>query len=379
MHLIDLYSRDLNVDIGKPILSPHFYPLTDENYVTIHTSDKVPAKNYSYWAEVVSILRPELDKRGIALIQVGTKEDPQITGVHKFINNTTFNQLFHILKGSKCHVGIDSCPVHLCSHFDVPTVSIYAHSYAKTCDPIWNKEKAIVIESDRGGDKPSFSYSEDPKKIDILKPEQIANAVFKQLGFKTYNSIETTYVGKKFLHKTVDIIPTEMPKVETPSGCDIVIRMDLCFNENICLSILNKSNDRVKLKTDRPFSDHFLNLTKSKISEIEYTSNEFEEEDLNKIRSLGINLKLKCTDKSKLKDQRLKFFDYEIEEDKSLEEAKSLKEEFEGAFKKDKLRAFSGKYYINGDKISSFIGGSKDDINFWIDVPYFFCYTEVSK
>lgn len=379
MHLIELYSRDLNVDIGKPILAAHFYPLNVDKYVTIHTSDKVPTKNYSYWAEVVSILKPELEKRGIQLIQVGTKKDPKITGVDKFINNTTFNQLFYILKRSMCHVGIDSCPVHIASSFNVPTVSIYAHTYAQTCDPVWNKGKAIVIESDRDGDKPSFSHQEDPKKIDILKPEEIANAVFDQLGLKEYNSIETLYVGRRFLHKTVDIIPFEMPKVDIPSQCDVVIRMDLCFNENVCFQILANQNEQVKLTTDKPFSEKFLDLAKPKISEIEYVAEEFDADFLQRVRSLGIKLKLRCNKKENLKDQRMEFFDYEIEEDDSLEQAKKLREEFGEQFKKDKLKAFSGKYYINGEKISSFIGESKEDIKFWIDVPYFFCYTNVSK
>ena len=376
--MINLYSRDLNVDIGNPILNEHFYPVPFDKYITIHTSNKVPAKNYSYWGEVISILKPELHKRNIKIVQVGTSEDPKITGVDRFINDTSMHQLFFLMKNSSCHVGIDSCPVHIASHYNIPTVSVYAHTYASSCDPVWGN-KATILESHRNGEKPSFSYNEDPKRIDIIKPEEIAEAVFKHLEFEEYNLIETIFIGNKFLHKKVDLILNKMPEVGIPDNCEVRIRMDLAFNENNCYEFLKSYEGQVVIRTNNPLSELLINSTKSKIKKIEYISDELNEDFLNLCRRLGIDLYLACKSKGKLKEQRLKFFDFEINLDESEKNAKKLKRDISKKIKGEKVRAFSGKYYINGDDVFTFLGEPKKDLSFWIDMPYFYCYNELRR
>ena len=377
-HLIELYAKDLGVQIEhRPQINEHYYPVNSNKYITIHNSDKVPSKNYSYWNEVVSILKPELKKRNIDIIQVGTKEDPKIVGVDKFFNNTSFNQLFFILKKSLCHVGIDSCPVHIASSYNRPTVSIYAHTYSSTCDPVWNKQKAIVIESTRNGNKPSFSNFENPKTLDLIKPEEIANSVFKSLNFNKYKSIESLYIGDKFLEKKVDILLSELPRISIPENCDVRVRMDLTFDENKCYEFLSTFHERVTIITDRPLSLDLVKIISRKIETIEYISKEFDQDFIKSVRSLAVNLKLKCTDKKNLKLQRAKNFDFEIDLDSSTKEAKALRKKMLSVIDEKEIKAFSGKYYINGDKIFTFIGQSKQDLNFWVDFPHFLCYKEV--
>jgi hypothetical protein len=377
-HLIELYAKDLGVQIEhRPQINEHYYPVSSGKYITIHNSNKLPSKNYSYWNEVVSILKPELKKRNIDIIQVGTEEDPKILGVDKFFNNTSFNQSFFIIKKSLCHVGIDSCPVHIASSYNIPTVSIYAHTYSSTCDPVWNKNKAIVIESNRNGNKPSFSNSENPKTIDFIKPEEIANSVFESLNFDKYKSIESLYIGDKFLEKKVDILLSELPKVSIPENCEVRIRMDLTFDENKCYEFLSKFNRKVTIITDKTLSLNLLKIISRKIDTLEYISKEFDEDFIKAARSLAVNLKLKCTDKKNLAIERSKNFDFEIDLDSSKDDAKQLREEMVSKIDEKEIKAFSGKYYINGDKVFTFIGESKNDLNFWIDFPHFLCYKEV--
>ena len=56
-NLAELYCKDIGVKIGQAFLDPHYIPLPFDKYITIHTSNKVPAKNYSYWETVVKILK----------------------------------------------------------------------------------------------------------------------------------------------------------------------------------------------------------------------------------------------------------------------------------------------------------------------------------
>ena len=57
-HLVEVYDKDLGVKSGDPIFKPHFYPTLEDNYITIHTANKVPAKEYDYWEVVIIIVIP---------------------------------------------------------------------------------------------------------------------------------------------------------------------------------------------------------------------------------------------------------------------------------------------------------------------------------
>lgn len=379
-HLIEVYAKDLGVQIKhKPFIKEHFYPLPKNGYVTIHTSDKVPAKNYSYWDEVVKILKPELEKRDIKLVQVGTNEDPRIDGVDFFFNFTTFKQSFFLLKNSLCHVGIDSSPVHICSAYNVPTVSVY-HTYAENCGPLWNKEKAKVIETHRNGKKPSFSLREDPKTIDLIKPEEIAENCFAALGFEEYKSRKTLLIGKKFLHKTVDIIPEKNPQINLDiSNCNIRVRMDLTFNEQVLLFTLQKSPKAIQIVTNRAINPEILSFFKGKIEKIIYTTGVFDEKFMEFLKNSGILFELNCNSKKDLNDQRFKYFHFDIVYFDEKKKAKKLKkkniENFRGQNTKE-LRIDCGKFYVLGDKTLSFLTNDYEKWKFWVDIPYCWVYLD---
>ena len=82
-HLVEVYAKDLGVKIGDPIFKPHFYPILEDNYITIHTDNKVPAKEYDYWEEVILIVKKELPE--IKFIQIGSGKEPRIKTADKFL------------------------------------------------------------------------------------------------------------------------------------------------------------------------------------------------------------------------------------------------------------------------------------------------------
>jgi len=44
-HLVEVYAKDLGVKIGEPHFKPHFFPLLEENYITITMIIKFNLKN----------------------------------------------------------------------------------------------------------------------------------------------------------------------------------------------------------------------------------------------------------------------------------------------------------------------------------------------
>ena len=76
---------------------------------------------------------------------------------------------------------------------------------------------------------------------------------------------------------------------------------------DLCTLIENKY---VEITTSDPIPDHLL--IKNKIKCINYISDDFESNFLEKVSNMGIKLVLLCSAKDKLQKQRFKFFDYKI-------------------------------------------------------------------
>lgn len=378
MHLSELYARDLGCKIGYPYLVPHFFPIPYENqFVTIHNSDKVPAKSYSYWSTVVKILKPELQKRNINLYQVGAHGDLEIEGVDHFFDYLSLKQSSFLLSKSLCHVGIDSVPGHIASVFNKPTVTLIAHTYSETCKPLWNGEKAIILESHRNGNKPSFSLNEDPKTVDLIKPEEIAQAVFKQLGIKQASSEETLYIGPKFLYKTVDIVPSKnQAEIKVDNKKDIRMRMDVCFDEQAMFDCLVQHSFPQTIITNRPIDEEKINYLKPRIKKIVYSAAEFDKKFLFFLRHSGIPFELTCFDKKNLPKQRKIYFDFDIHYENQIEKAEAIKNEIHGKIHAN-VNIDPGKVYvIEGQQLIS-LGKNIEDPVFWVDFDYFRVYTPV--
>ena len=137
-HLAEEYAKSCGVKIGKPVLNPHYFPILHDKYITIHNDKKVQSKEYDMWIDVISLLRPHLADTKI--IQVGAIGEQTIEGVDQHIPTGTLKQSAYIIKNALAHVGIDSVPVHIASALDRPVVGIYSHTYASTCEPLWNEK-----------------------------------------------------------------------------------------------------------------------------------------------------------------------------------------------------------------------------------------------
>tara|TARA_Y100001973_G_C5165210_1_gene315717 strand:- start:36 stop:1151 length:1116 start_codon:yes stop_codon:yes gene_type:complete len=369
-HLAEEYAKSCGVKIGDPILIPHYFPVLEDKYITIHNDKKVQSKEYDMWPDVIDLIKPHLGD--IKIIQIGTHKEEKIEGVDLHLPTNTLKQSSYIIKNSLGHVGIDSVPVHIASALDKPVVAIYSHTYAKTCSPLWNKKsKSIIIESDRGGKKPSFSLEEHPKTINFVKPEQIAQAVLDVLGINKTITHKTFFIGENYTSSFVEVIPTEKTNVRANH---IDVRMDYAHNEQVLAHVIE--NNSVEVTLSQPIDLGFLKS--GRVKKIVYKADTFDSDFLKQIKESGIPHVLVCKSTENLAEERAKNFDFLINY-LDLEGLIKLNKERLGDIDFDTMKIKSGKKIVCGNDIYDSLYDLNDRKNldeFFIDLGFYRVYSE---
>lgn len=374
MHLVESYALSCGAKIGTPKLYTGYYPLPSDKYITLQAQASCQSKQYDYWDIVVSILYPILTKHGIKIVQIGGKNDINLFGCVNLSGKTKLKQTFYLIDNAMAHVGCDSFAVHAASSFDKPIVSLYSNSIPKMCGPFFNKKsRTICIEPERNS-LPSHSYTEVPKSINKIKPEDIARSVCEILGLEFDFGYRTIFTGAGYINKNIEIVPTVAVNINNSNIKKITVRMDYHFNESV-LDILLKTYNAV-IVTDRPINLNLLLKNKSKINEVYYKIKE--DDDPNFIKSLKrLNIKYSMVsdlDEAATNDKKIKYMDYGIIIPFSKKKLKDIKE-IEG---KDinNLYYRSSKVLINGNQSYK----SKFDMDNNIATPFNDqCFYTVSK
>jgi hypothetical protein len=367
-HLAEVYAKDLGVRIGEPIFKPHFFPILESEYITIHTDNKVSSKEYDYWEEVILIVKKSCPK--IKFIQIGSGKEPIIKNADRFAKTNSIKQSAYIIKNGIMHVGTDSLPVHIASSFKKKIVSIYSHTHSATCNPIWgNAEDSIIIESHRDGKKPSFSLRENPKTINLINPEQIADAILKNLK-ETSSGRETLFIGQNYKNKITHIIPDK--KYDCVDK-NIIIRLDLLHNEDNISHLF--SQNKVSIVTKKTLSEETISY--KNIQVINYFSDSFNEDFVNLVKQKGISLNLFCTKKKNLSEQRFKFFDHKILLFSKRDKIKKSRKLVDLKNKDFKIKSY-GLYYKNGMAHSSLYQANegKNINDIFLDLEHLMIYTD---
>ena len=372
-HLAEEYAKCCGVRIGKPVVKPHFFPVPFDKYITIHNDKKIQAKEYNFWPEVIELLKPHLGD--IKIIQIGAFGEETIEGVDKHLPTFSLKQSSYIIRKSLGHVGIDSVPVHLASAFDKPVVGIYSHTYANTCDPLWNKEsKAVTIESDRGGRKPSFALEENPKTINLIKPEKIAQAVLDVLEIDKKIKTKTIFMGPRSIFNCIEVVPSKLTNF---AGGPVSVRMDLEHNEEVLKHILQFTP--VEVTTTKPIAADII--FSKRIQRITYEADSFDAEFVALLKKSGLETTLVCKNKNNINKERTRFFDYMIHQDKKPQVIKDNKKLLEG-INLNSLKIKSRKKIICGDKIyeSHFDRNDrKNEDDLFVDLDWFMIYNTVDE
>ena len=372
-HLAEEYAKSCGVKIGNPILKPHYFPVLEDKYITIHNDKKIQTKEYDYWDDVVKLLKTHIGD--IKIIQIGAHGEETINGIDKHMPTGSMKQCAYVLQKSLAHVGIDSVPVHIASALDRPVVAVYSHTYANTCNPLWNKKsKSVCIESDRRGQKPSFSLQEPVKMINEIAPEEIAQAVLDVLGIKQAITYKTIFKGVNCKAQCLEVIPSKKTDVISEF---IDVRMDIDHNEDVLEHILQKN--MVEVTLSNPLSEKFL--TSGKIKKIIYKSANFNKNFVKLIKKYAIPNALVCTSNERLSKERYKIFDFLVNKSIESDIIKQNKKLF-GDHDLNKVKVESGKKTLCGDQLYATLydfNGRENIDDFFLDLDWFTVYSDINE
>lgn len=352
MHLVEQYALACASKIDKPKIREKYYPTVADTYITFSPSSK-PSKNYDYWKEVLLIVNGPLRQLGINIVQLGEAKDPLFDGCIDLRGKTSIAQVAYLIKRSILHLGADSFAVHMASAFGKKIVSLYSNSPPQNSGPFWSEpHEATIIDSYKDNKQYSFALKEEPKTINTIEPEKIAFSVFKLLGIESKLKNKTIFLGPKWNHEFLEVVPSAVAKFSKEAPRDRhIIRMDYHFNEEIMEQQL-LANPGV-IVTNKPISMDLLSKRKNLIEQVIYLvqddtySSDFSREmDREQIKNLLFtDLKGELLKKLKYKSLNLNKAISVIEQ-KSIENIRNYK-----SLDIDKLKFRSKKFIIEQDKI----------------------------
>lgn len=383
-HIIEEYAKNLGVKIGKPVLKEHFFPILDENYITIHSDEKIDSKYYEYFPQVIKLIKPFLIKNQIKIYQIKSAENKNLEDVDCYLNNLTKKQIAFILKKSKLHIGVDGLLIHMASIYDTPIVALYSNCYVENSKPLWSSEKNVILLDSKNGEKPSFSQIENPKTIRNIKPEEIAQSILKLLKINQEINFKTLKIGSKYHEKLVEIVPNFKAILEDQKDKILNIRLDLLDNyENLGFWA---SHYKCNLITCKVLPLEILKECRSNIKNIQFkiVDEKIANEYFENLKNLKLSFEILCTDQSKLSILRNFYFDFKIN-DASLNKEKEILK-FKGSyFFTNKILVSNGQVFpseshlMANKKLDIYNETLYDDEVFCKDIEHFYIYDLTRK
>lgn len=384
MKLAEVYANSCGVKLPEDPLKPYtaYYPVIG-NYVTIHNGSGMESKNYDFYGEVLEILVKRLE--GVRFIQIGLPSEKLLPFCEDLRGKTNLFQANYIIENALLHIGNDSVWQHVAGSLNVPSVGLYGPTLANVCAPFYKNEKSIFIDSDRGGRKPTHSVEENPKTINYIKPEQVANATLSILGVRQ-TSQKTIHIGKNYTNPIIDVIPDHTLPHDLFVNNLINIRYDLGGSENFILS--NLESRFGNLVTNCPISDNLLNSLRGRLKGVAYKISDAKDLDvdfLKKLSQVNVEYSAVTEDESLLPD--LKFKLLSLNPPKKIVRPK--REVFDtklAYFKSSKILAARGNFYLSEwhldanlplNSLSENVGQVPDTDSelFWNDINNYIIFT----
>ena len=315
MHVLESYALQNDLKIDRPLIYEKFFPLAVDNFITLDTSNLgTSALSYDHWQLVVDLISPELEKKGIKIIHLGDKGDTPLTSCYSAIGQCNFNQKCYVINKSLVHVSPNNESMHIASSLGKRCVSLFSNNcFPNQFAPYWGNEKYMEIISPPITQKPSFNPQENPKSINRITPEKIAQKVLNLAGIVTFApEFKTLRIGNAFNRKRVESTLTHLLDPDKIGVSSLIVRMDLNFNEE-ALKVQLKASP-CSVITNRPFSVDILKQYSKRIVELVYY---IEDDDIagvnfvDKVGEKSINCLLRSrATGDELNDYKLAYFDY---------------------------------------------------------------------
>lgn len=370
MNRVESFALQAALKISEPFIENHFYPTVDRKYITFHSHGEEDSRNYSHLQEVIDILQPILNKKGIKIYQLGAHKDISIGNCRSFLNQTSINQCSYLVKNSLLHFGVDSFLLHVASFHKTPIVGLYSNKPKEISRPLWNKEFQILIES--FDEYPSYAAVESPKTINRITPESVCAEILDALNIPhKLKSYKTLNIGELYYNPVFEIVPDFVPSPEFFPNTLLNVRLDFEHNpdmlQHFCRS--NKSAIFIAEEIDLNYILQFkpnierINVDVDKLSNVDY---------INKLKYTGIYTALFSKDKDNINKIRRDFFDWRVElvNQKTKKDLDSEVKKCDNVqYKSRKLTFSKGKTYLS--KAAWKKGIEKQESNFVIDSPTF--------
>ena len=190
MHAIETYALVSGAKIGKSFIKEEEIELPKGRYMTFHPHhDKGTARRYGHWEKVVELIT--YNRPLIKVLQIGGIDDKKYDGCDtSLLGKTNYHSLAYVIKHSVLHLGYDSLPVHLASHYQKKIVAIYPF-WAKSSGPYFsNPDDVHALEPDFTKIKPCYSYDDPHRLINNIKPHLIAGHVITSLDEACYRDMK---------------------------------------------------------------------------------------------------------------------------------------------------------------------------------------------
>ena len=142
MHLLEAQCLITSSKASKPYILEKYYPLPFDKYIVFAPYSK-PAKNFSYFHDVLDILIPILKNAGITIVQIGGQNEPPFPDCYHLQGKTSLNQAYSIIKNSLLYFGADTFSSHFSSAANIPSVVLISNNHSNNVRGYWNRDKQI--------------------------------------------------------------------------------------------------------------------------------------------------------------------------------------------------------------------------------------------
>lgn len=368
---------------------PTLYIPIPDKYITLQSgSGAGSSRNYSWYNEVMDMIGPILAKNGIKVVHIGGADDPPVHSCFDYRGKTNLRQAAFIVDNALLHLGNDSFFAHYAGIKNIPFVGIYGPTQPAVTGPFY-VGRHIYLESHRNGRKPSHELNENPKSIDLVHPEDVAQAVLNLLDIDFKIPISTVHIGGNYsMPEVMDFIPDFPIPAKIFDNIKITCRLDLNYN----LQAFSQAAMfyKVAVVTNKPIPPNIIEKFKNNIAIIVVKLDDAMDISwLNYIKTSGVMYQLVTKKRGKeLNDIKIQLFDFDpVYQDKSLE--RELPESVtEDCFVRSKRSYLSnGQFFpsiyhwkknIPFNKLIPFVvGGAIGDIEFIENLDYYHIYKKV--
>lgn len=388
----ETYADYCGVKLPKdPPEFPSVYFPIPEKYITLQSGSGMgEARNYSWYNEVTNMLDPILKKHGIQIVQIGGPKENLIHSCIDYRGQTSLRQATFIVDNALLHLGNDSFFAHYAGVKKIPLVAVYGTTQSAVTGPFYHGE-CKLIDSHRKGKKAAHQVDEEPKTVDYINPEVVAQAVLDLLKIDFKIPLQTIYIGNRYrINNVIDFIPDFPLPAKMFDSDKITCRMDL--NYNLQAFAQAAALYKVAVLTNKAIPVQVLEKFKDNIVIIRVDlDNNIDSSWLNYLKTSGISYQLTSKkDGRDLNDLKLKFFDFNpIFRDKRCEinpEIPKLKPEYLVRSKRSFLsngQFFPSEYHWKMNRpfnklIPFSVGDAVDSLEFLESIEFYHIFEKTS-